>query len=196
MQTLKEFDDNAQKVLLNLEKTQKEFWNIDRNTANFLNMLIKIHNSKNALEIGTSNGYSGIWLADALKHTSGKLTTIEFWDKRQSIARENFSMCKLENFIETKLGSALLILDEMGSEIKQGLREPFDFIFIDANKLEYIEYFHKIDPLLITGGLIAADNTISHAKKVEPYLKALAEHPSYQNQMLNFEAGLFVSLKI
>ena len=196
MQTLKEFQNSAQEVLLSLEKTQKEFWNIDRNTANFLNMLIKIHNSKNALEIGTSNGYSGIWLADALKHTGGKLTTIEFWDKRQSVARENFRLCNVEDIIETKLGSALLILDEMGSEIEQGLREPFDFIFIDANKLEYIQYFHKVDPLLKSGGIIAADNTISHAKKVEPYLKALVEHPSYQNQMLNFEAGLFVSLKI
>ena len=196
MQTLKEFQNSAQEVLLSLEKTQKEFWNIDRNTANFLNMLIKIHNSKNALEIGTSNGYSGIWLADALKHTGGKLTTIEFWDKRQSVARENFRLCNVEDIIETKLGSALLILDEMSSEIEQGLREPFDFIFIDANKLEYIQYFHKVDPLLKSGGIIAADNTISHAKKVEPYLKALVEHPSYQNQMLNFEAGLFVSLKI
>ena len=196
MQTLKEFQNSAQEVLLSLEKTQKEFWNIDRNTANFLNMLIKIHNSKNALEIGTSNGYSGIWLADALKHTGGKLTTIEFWDKRQSVARENFRLCNVDDIIETKLGSALLILDEMSGEIEQGLREPFDFIFIDANKLEYIQYFHKIDPLLKSGGIIAADNTISHAKKVEPYLKALVEHPSYQNQMLNFEAGLFVSLKI
>ena len=196
MQTLKEFQNSAQEVLLSLEKTQKEFWNIDRNTANFLNMLIKIHNSKNALEIGTSNGYSGIWLADALKHTGGKLTTIEFWDKRQSVAKENFRLCNVDDIIETKLGSALLILDEMSGEIEQGLREPFDFIFIDANKLEYIEYFHKIDPLLKSGGIIAADNTISHAKKVEPYLKALVEHPSYQNQMLNFEAGLFVSLKI
>ena len=196
MQTLKEFQNSAQEVLLSLEKTQKEFWNIDRNTANFLNMLIKIHNSKNALEIGTSNGYSGIWLADALKHTGGKLTTIEFWDKRQSVAKENFRLCNVEDIIETKLGSALLILDEMSGEFEQGLREPFDFIFIDANKLEYIEYFHKIDPLLKSGGIIAADNTISHAKKVEPYLKALVEHPSYQNQMLNFEAGLFVSLKI
>ena len=94
------------------------------------------------------------------------------------------------------MGSALVILDEMGGEIKQGTREPFDFIFIDANKLEYIEYFHKIDPLLKQGGIIAADNTISHAKKVEPYLNALLEHPRYQNQMLYFEAGLFVSYKL
>lgn len=196
MQTLNEFDQKTQETLLELEKTRKEFWNIDRNTANFLNMLIKIHNSKNALEIGTSNGYSAIWLADALKYTGGKLTTIEFWDKRQSVAKKNFKVCKVDDIIETALGSALVILDEMGSEIKQGIREPFDFVFIDANKPEYIEYFHKIDPLIKSGAIIAADNTISHAKKVEPYLNALNENPNYQNQMINFEAGLFLSYKL
>lgn len=196
MNTIDKFDTKSKDVLFALEQTRKEFWNIDRATANFLNMLIKMHNSKNVLELGTSNGYSAIWLADALRHTGGKLTTIEFWDKRQSVAKENFKICKVDSFIEPLLGSALAILDEMGSEVKQGTREPFDFIFIDANKLEYIEYFHKIDPLLKFGGIIAADNTISHAKKVEPYIKALEEHPNYQNQMLNFEAGLFLSYKV
>ncbi len=196
MNTIDKFDTKSKDVLFALEQTRREFWNIDRATANFLNMLIKMHNSKNVLELGTSNGYSAIWLADALKYTGGKLTTIEFWDKRQSVAKENFKICNVDNLIEPLLGSALAILDEMGSEVKQGIREPFDFIFIDANKLEYIEYFHKIDPLLKFGGVIAADNTISHAKKVEPYIKALEEHPNYQNQMLNFEAGLFLSYKV
>ena len=195
MQSLCEFNNDTQKVLLELEKTRKEFWNIDRNTANFLNMLIKIHNSKNVLEIGTSNGYSGIWLADALRHTGGKLTTIEFWDKRRSVAMDNFKKCGLDDIIDARIGSALLILDEMRSEVEYGRGELFDLVFVDANKLEYIEYFHRIDPLLKSGGIIAADNTISHAKKVEPYLKALLEHPSYQNQMLNFDAGLFLSFK-
>lgn len=195
MQSLCEFNNDTQKVLLELEKTRKEFWNIDRSTANFLNMLIKIHNSKNVLEIGTSNGYSGIWLADALRHTGGKLTTIEFWDKRCSVAMDNFKKCGLDDIIDARIGSALLILDEMRSEVEHGRGELFDLVFVDANKLEYIEYFHRIDPLLKSGGIIAADNTISHAKKVEPYLKALLEHPSYQNQMLNFDAGLFLSFK-
>lgn len=196
METLSEFKDSAVHTLLNLEKTQKEFWNIDRATANFLNMLIKIHNSKNVLEIGTSNGYSGIWLADALKHTGGKLTTIEFWDKRQSVAVENFKALGLDDIVEARLGSALVILDDIAGKIKEGAADFFDFVFIDANKPEYIKYFHKIDPLLKSGGIIAADNTISHAKKVEPYINALIEHPNYQNQMLNFKAGLFVSYKL
>ena len=101
----------------------------------------------------------------------------------------------LDDIIDARIGSALLILDEMRSEVEHGRGELFDLVFVDANKLEYIEYFHRIDPLLKSGGIIAADNTISHAKKVEPYLKALLEHPSYQNQMLNFDAGLFLSFK-
>ena len=189
-------DSKTSAILTDLEKTAEYFWNVSHQTGNFISMLIKATGAKNVLELGTSNGYSAIWLADALRHTGGKLTTIEFWDKRQSVAKENFKICKVDSLIEPLLGSALAILDEMGSEVKQGTREPFDFIFIDANKLEYIEYFHKIDPLLKFGGIIAADNTISHAKKVEPYIKALEEHPNYQNQMLNFEAGLFLSYKV
>lgn len=195
MKDLEQFSKEAQEVLLGLEKTQKEFWNIDRATANFLNMLIKIRGAKNVLEIGTSNGYSGIWLAQALKQTGGKLTTIEFWDKRQSVAIENFKICGVNDIIEPKLGSALIILDEIAAEIEQGAREPFDVVFIDANKLEYIRYFHKVHPLLKSGGVIAADNVISHAKKVENYLEALNNSDEYQNQMLNFEAGLFLSYK-
>ena len=196
MELFETFDEKTKEVLLTLEETRKEFWNIDRDTANYLNMLIKMQNAKNVLEIGTSNGYSAIWLAKALKQTGGKLTTIEFWDKRQSVARENFKLCGVDDVIETKLGSALVILDEIASEIKEGSRDMFDAVFIDANKLEYIQYFHKINPLLKSGGVIAADNTISHAKKVENYLNELNSNPDYQNQMLYFEAGLFLSYKL
>ena len=76
--------DETEKVLEELEATQKEFWNVARETGNFLNMLIKMNRVQNALEIGTSNGYSGIWLALGLRKTGGHLTTIEFYEKRQS----------------------------------------------------------------------------------------------------------------
>ena len=56
------FDEDTEKTLCELEKTRCEFWNLDRDCANFLNTLIKIHNAKNVLEIGTSNGYSGMWI--------------------------------------------------------------------------------------------------------------------------------------
>ena len=74
------FDDITNQVLEDLEKTQKEFWNIPRKTGILINTFIKMMNIQNALEIGTSNGYSGIWIGKALKHTGGRLKTIEYYE--------------------------------------------------------------------------------------------------------------------
>lgn len=175
-------------TLKELEKTSKDFWNISNETANFLNMLIKISKAKEVLEIGTSNGYSAIWIAYALKETDGHLTTIEFWDNRQSMAIENFKKCGVNELITTKLGSALTIL-------KNDFDKQIDFAFVDANKSEYLKYFELIDPLLKSGGIIAADNILSHAEKVEPFVTAIKNHPDYQVEILDLPAGLLLAYK-
>ena len=107
------FNENTLDILSSLDKTREDFWNVDNESANFLNLLIKMSNAKNALEIGTSNGYSAIWLAQALKETGGKLTTIEFWDNRLNVAVENFKKARVDDIIEPKLGQAIMILEEM-----------------------------------------------------------------------------------
>ena len=135
------FSPKTLNLLSELDKTREDFWNVDNGSANFLSILIKINNSKNALEIGTSNGYSTIWLANALKTTGGKLTTIEFWDNRLNVAIENFKKAGVENIIESRLGQAVMILEEMAYSKNPPL---FDFVFIDANKSEYIKYFKLI----------------------------------------------------
>ena len=181
-------DEQTRNVLNKLEETSKDFWNISRQTANFLSILIKSVNAQNILEIGTSNGYSGIWLAKALKVTGGKLTTVEFWDKRLVLAKENFKICGVEDIITTKLGSACDILPI--------LDEEFDFVFIDANKSEYIKYFDIIHPKLKKGGIIAADNVLSHAEKVKPFVDKISNHPEYQAQVLDLPAGLLLAIKL
>ncbi len=190
------FDKTTEEILSNLEKTKNSFWNLDRECANFLNTLIKIKNAKNVLEIGTSNGYSGIWILEALKETKGKLTTVEYWEKRQSVARANFSKCVPEVYAESKIGAAVIVLEDMLDEIKQNKREKFDFVFIDANKKEYIEYFELIDKMINKGSVILADNILTHYKKVEDYVNALFNNPSYQSQILPFGAGMMLSYKI
>ena len=190
------FDKTTEEILSNLEKTKNSFWNLDRECANFLNTLIKIKNAKNVLEIGTSNGYSGIWILEALKETKGKLTTVEYWEKRQSVARANFSKCVPEVYAESKIGAAVIVLEDMLDEIKQNKREKFDFVFIDANKKEYIEYFELIDKMINKGSVILADNILTHYKKVEDYVNTLFNNPSYQSQILPFGAGMMLSYKI
>ena len=96
---IRKFDTTTQEILLELEKTQKEFWNISRTTAEFLYNFIVDAKSQSVVEVGTSNGYSGIWIGKALKQTGGKLTTIEFYDKRLNIAKENFEKCGVADII-------------------------------------------------------------------------------------------------
>jgi len=189
------FDKTTEDVLCELEKTRTDFWNLDRECANFLNSLIKINKSKKVLEIGTSNGYSGIWILKALKETKGKLTTIEFWEKRQSVARKNFEICCPDVEVEPKIGSAIVILEDLLEEIKKGKREKFDFVFIDANKKEYISYFKLIDEMLAENGVILADNILSHYEKVEDYVNLLFEKENYQSQILELGTGMMLSIK-
>ena len=187
------FDKITEDILHELEKTRTDFWNLDRQSANFLNTLIKINNSKNVLEIGTSNGYSGIWILKALSETKGKLTTIEFWEKRQSVARENFKACCPNVEVEPKIGSAIVILEDLLDEIQKGKREKFDFVFIDANKKEYISYFNLIDKMLAENGVILADNILSHYEKVEDYVENLFNNKNYQSQILELGTGMMLS---
>lgn len=189
------FEEKTEKILSELEKTQKEFWNLDRECANFLNTLIKMKNAKNVLEIGTSNGYSGIWILKALEKTSGKLTTIEFWEKRQRVARYNFSVSCPNVKVEPKIGSAVVVLEDLVEEVQQNKREKFDFIFIDANKKEYIKYFELVDKMIAPNGVILADNILSHYEKVEDYVNNLFNNTNYQSQILPFGAGMMLSYK-
>ena len=90
------------------------------------------------------------------------------------------------------MGYAIEILEKMHKEKTQ----KFDFIFVDANKAEYIEYFKYFDDLLDVGGIIVADNILSHYKKTKNYVEALINHPKYRSQILNFEAGMMLSYKV
>ena len=186
------FDNKTVETFLDLEKTIQDFWNVDRKSANFLNLAVKIINAKSALEIGTSNGYSSIWIAKALKETRGRLITIEYWEKRMSLARENFKKTGVDDIIVPVEGDAVQILADMKKEDK--LR--FDFIFVDANKAEYIEYFNSFDSLLEKNGVIIADNILSHYKKTKDYVEELMNNKNYQSQILNFEAGMMLSKKL
>ena len=184
------FDKTTQDVLKELEKTQKNFWNISRTTAEFLYNFIVDGGIKNIIEVGTSNGYSGIWLGKALKKTGGNLTTIEFYETRIALAKENFKKCGVNDIIEIKQGDASTILEYLPKDFK------IDFAFVDACKKQYIDFFHMIDPHLITGGNIACDNVISHAQKVQPFLDDIEHNPDYENVVLGLPAGLSLGKKL
>lgn len=196
--TNKEFWTPQEKALLEeMEETQKDFWNISRASANFLNMLIKISRAKNVVEVGTSNGYSGIWLAKALKETGGHLITIEYYEKRIALAREHFELCGVDDIITIKQGSACEVLEDIKNfDFKTNKTNEIDLAFIDANKREYIDYFDLINPRLKRGGIIAADNITSHAEKVAPFVEKIKADPNYQVEILDLPAGMLIGYKL
>lgn len=183
-----------------LEKTQNEFWNISPEVGNFLSILIKTGNYKNILEVGTSNGYSAIWITSALQETQGHLVTIEFSKDRQEMAEKNLSECGLLDKITFLQGNAVGILEYLKPDV-YGIGNNsedvyIDFAFIDASKLEYTKYFNLIHPILKPGGMIVADNVISHEEKVSDYINTITAHKDYQTTKLNLGTGLLISLKV
>lgn len=133
--------------------------NISPNQGKLLNILARACSSKNILEIGTLVGYSTIWLARALPE-GGKLITIEYEKINYEIALENIRKANLEETITILHGKALDILPE----IEKTQADPFDFIFIDADKPSYVDYLKWAIKLSRKGSLIVLDNVIRNAR--------------------------------
>jgi len=181
-----EIDEN---LLAELEAQASNYWNISRHTAEFLSILLDGLEAKRVLEIGTSNGYSGIWFASVLKKREGKLITIESHAERFKIATKNFERAGLSLNIKQVLGHAPEIFaDEI--EIQQG---DFDFIFLDATKAEHIKYFDSVLKLIKKGGIIVADNVLSHWEKMESYAKYVKSKENIDSIILPIGAGLMIS---
>ncbi len=181
---------------------QKKYWNIDEATGELLQALIHTHKPKNILEIGTSNGYSAICMGRIAKNYGGHITTIEFFEERVNLARENIETEELSKTIEVVQGDATEILQSLATGKRLGLtvktpsveeaRESFDFIFLDANKAEYALYFQHAMRIITLGGIIVADNTISHAKKLTEFFAAVQNEPRARTLPLTIGTGLMI----
>lgn len=136
-------------------------------------------NYKSALEIGTSTGHSGIWIAWALSKTGGKLITVDIDEQRHKTALENFRKAGLSEYIDARLADAHVLVKE--------LKGPFDFVFSDADKDWYKNYFIDIDPKLKVGGCFTAHNIASRGRGYG----GQSDFFSYINTLKNYETTLF-----
>jgi predicted O-methyltransferase YrrM len=124
----------------------------------FLRVLIEIKQPKKILELGTAIGYSAILIAKAMPEDC-KITTIENYDKRIPIARENFAKAKLEHKITLLEGDAL--------ECLKAIDEEYDFVFMDAAKAQYLNYLEEIMRILPKGGILIADNVLQEGELIQ-----------------------------
>ena len=163
------------------------YYNISADTGQFFNILIRISKAKNILEVGTSNGYSTIWLAEAAKQNKGKVTTIEIAEHKVNMAAENFKKTKLSN-IKIVHGDAI-------KEIPK-LKGKFDFLFLDAIKEDYINYFRLAYPKLTKSSVIVADNAIMFEKYMKDYLSYVRNHRNMRSVLMPIGSGVEFSLKL
>jgi predicted O-methyltransferase YrrM len=151
------------------------------------NLIVK-NNYKRALEIGTSTGHSAIWMAWALSKTGGKLITIEIDEDRYQAALKNFKKAGVEEWIDARLADAHLLVKE--------LKGPFDFVFSDADKEWYTQYFKDIDPKLVAGGCFTAHNVANPFGGIKAFLDYIRSLPNYQTTIdQSSSAGISISYK-
>ena len=147
---------------------------ITKETGELINMILRLKNAKNMLEVGTSTGYSTIWCAEAIAEQQlGKIITIEQNPNKIKRAKENFQKAKVLDIITIKEGLAIKILTEFNSQ-KQ-YQNYFDFVLIDADKENVIEYFDLIFPMVSTGGVIITDNML-YPEKYRQDMKKFSDH--------------------
>jgi caffeoyl-CoA O-methyltransferase len=163
-------------------------WNVPEVDGKILYDLIIKHNYKKAVEIGTSTGHSAIWIAWALSKTGGKLITIEIDEGRYKEALANFMEASLSDHIDAQLADA--------HELVKELKGPFDFVFSDADKDWYKNYFIALAPKLEVGGCFTAHNASGGYSGIREFLKYVQSLPNFET-MINRSspAGISISYK-
>jgi caffeoyl-CoA O-methyltransferase len=178
-------DEQEKKILSVLDDMNRNqsrgMMNVPQEDGRILRLLTEAIGAKHVIEIGTSNGYSGIWFCLALRTTGGKLTTHDIDEDRAALARENFKRAGVDNMVTLVMGDA--------HETVTKIKEPIDVLFIDADKEGYLDYLTKLLPLVRPGGLILSHN-IDMVE--QDYIDAITKNPNLETIQAQ---GVTVTLK-
>jgi len=174
-------EKKIEKLLKNLEALaeRRPMFNVPREAGEYLNLLVKINKPKKILEVGTSNGYSTIWLAHDNPQT--KITTIEIKEDKVRMAKKNIRKASLTN-VEIIHGDAMQELPK--------LKESFDLIFLDAIKKDYLNYLKLLK--LNKGTIVIADNILTHPSQVQEYVNHVRKN--FKSELINIGNGMEVTI--
>lgn len=184
-----EVENRIMKVLDDLDQNHRRGnMNVPAEDGRLLRVLAESMNAQHVVEIGTSNGYSGLWFLMALQKTGGHLTTYEIDRARADQAMANFARAGVTNDVTLVFGDAhenVLKLND----------QPIDILFLDADKGGYIDYLDKLLPKIRPGGLVVAHN-MNTRQAHPPFVKAITGNPKLETLFLHMEgAGVAVTMK-
>jgi len=170
-------------VLHEIARHAQDHLNVPATDGRMMRLLTEAAGAKNVVEIGTSTGYSGLWLSLALKSTGGRLTTFEADAGRAATAREYFRKAGVDGIVTIVEGDAR-------ANIKR-LKKKIDVLFLDADKESYIAYFNQLLPLVRANGLILAHNV----DMIPDYVKLVTTRPGLETLFYMEGNGLAITLK-
>lgn len=188
-QTLSLGANEAEKAILqvleDMDRNQRSgMMNVPMQDGRLLKVLAETSCAKNIVEIGTSNGYSGIWFCLALRSTGGKLITYEIDGRRASLARENFRRAGVERLVRIVEGDA--------HEKIKDLKGSIDILFLDADKEGYLDYLNKLLPQVRPGGLILAHNISAAGPE---FYRAITNNPDLETVFQGQDQELSITVK-
>ena len=162
--------------------------NITRDTGEFLAVLVRATAARRVLEIGTSNGYSTLWLAEAARAIGGSVTTVEFAEYKIGLASANFARAGLSPFIT-------LVHDDAGRLLQRSDQGAYDLTFLDSERPEYPGWWPHLRRVLRPGGLLIVDNATSHVEQMAPFVALVTADPEFSTCLVPVGNGEFLAVK-
>ena len=185
--------DDAEQIILDVledmhTNQRRGMMNVSPDDGRVLRMLAESLGAKKIVEIGTSNGYSGIWFCLGLRKTDGKLITHDIDEGRAKLARENFKRAGVDKYVTLVMGDA--------HETVSKIEGPIDILFLDADKEGYMDYMEKLLPKVRPGGLIMAHNTTSAGQQMTDYLEKITTDKNLDTIFIHsYAQGIGITLK-
>ena len=162
--------------------------NITRDTGELLAVLIQARGARKVLEIGTSNGYSTLWLARAVQALQGTVVTVELAGDKFAMAQANIGRAGLAAVVEQKLADA-------GQVLRDAPDGGHDFIFLDSARSQYEAWWPQLDRVLAAGGVLVVDNASSHYGEMAAFLDSIRADARYTSCLVPVGKGEFIAVK-
>jgi predicted O-methyltransferase YrrM len=164
---------------------ENRFLNLERPTAELVSILAQCSRTRHVLEIGTSNGYSTIWLAASVKPHGGRVTSIDRSARKHDLARRNLELAEVLDAVDLRLGDATAVVGSLPG--------PFDFVLFDGDRVSAPAQLQRLLPKLWPGALVLADNVLSHPAEIAGYLAAIDSLRYCQHVIVPIGKGLSVA---
>jgi predicted O-methyltransferase YrrM len=165
----------------------RKMLNLEPASAQLLSILVRASGVTRALEFGTSNAYSTIWLAWSLAPAGGRIISIDRNPEKHALARENLRRANFLDRVELRTGDA--------AEIVRQLTGPFDLVFLDADRRKFPEVLEILLPKLAGKVLVIADNVLSHPEEIAEYLKLISSLADFQHTTVPIGKGLSIAYR-